>query len=457
MTGPERFDGLARARAGGVSRRQVLARAARLAAAASPLGALLHSPAPAHASSAHTRGAICHTCQVGHGFASCAPCSGRQRGPTAAQMARIGARDRSYRRLEAYAHAHHFRASAVKLVHVKRSDATSYTGLEIEMTGPGGTRGALLLFAVGTHGVRHPISVFVQTTGDPHEPSAAVIARPHGRGTISVDPWSRKSARRLAVDFGFQPDETSGPRPGPVAHAADLNCDAVCSAICSQIDKLCGAGIMTAVGDCPLKTPIGAAVCSAAAIIACRLAGVDAASCQKYLCGPMCGCPRGSMPCPSGPLGYACVPITEQGNCGDCGVTCQAPLTCVGDPLDWASYHCGCPPGKCPSNAPPDPNNNCQCSECSALEYPSGCSGTDVCCGTTCVDLMTDDNNCGICGLKCTNGSTCDQGQCCGEVCSNPSACCPPGTHCCVDVPGHSWQCCINNCCGAYHTCNSHC
>jgi hypothetical protein len=201
--------------------------------------------------------------------------------------------------------------------------------------------------------------------------------------------------------------------------------------------------------------PVAVAACAAAIFAACQLLKPDPTTCQKTICGPICGCPTGSIPCPSGPVALTCTPINASPNCGDCGVTCASPLVCVGDPLDWISYHCGCPPGKCPSGAPPDPANGCQCTECTAQE---GCFGNDKCCGTHCVDTMTDNNNCGNCGIVCQSGSTCEQGQCCGEVCA-PGVCCPPGTHCCVDVPGHSWNCCGDQygCCGAYHTCNTHC
>lgn len=40
------------------------------------------------------------------------------------------------------------------------------------------------------------------------------------------------------------------------------------------------------------------------------------------------------------------------------------------------------------------------------------CGGTDVVCGDRCTDLQTDPDNCGVCGFQCIVGLACVLGQC---------------------------------------------
>ena len=463
---PHRFDDLAQGHAAGLSRRQVLTRLLAGAAAASPLGALARDPERAWAAARRSRSSGCEACRLSTAGVTCTPCSGSvSHGHAAKRMRALARHDRSYRRLKAYAFAHHYRIAAPKLISVTRPNGPSYLALEASVSGPGGARGSILLLAVGAEGLHHPLAALVHTTGDPNTPTVAVTSRVHGGGVDITDPWNPAAVRRAAIELslarpgGTEAQATPAARPGPTVHVADAaDCESICEAICASLDKACSAGLAAAMSGC-LKSgnPVAAAICAASIFAACKLIQPDPDTCKKTICGPICGCPTGSLPCPTGPLGalLTCTPITSNPNCGDCGVTCAEPLVCVGDPLDWSSYHCGCPPAKCPSGAPPDPANGCQCTECTA---EGGCSGRDQCCGSHCVDTMTDNNNCGNCGIVCQSGSTCVQGQCCGEVCA-AGVCCPPGTHCCVDVPGQLWNCCGDEygCCGAYHTCNTHC
>ena len=101
-------------------------------------------------------------------------------------------------------------------------------------------------------------------------------------------------------------------------------------------------------------------------------------------------------------------------NCGGCGIVCGAGLECTfGD--------CTCDGGPL-------------------------CTGAEVCCGQGgCVDLMTDDRNCGVCDRRCVNRmGDCNAGVCaCGteapctsgmECCrctTMPSTCVPVGTCTC--------------------------
>jgi hypothetical protein len=49
-------------------------------------------------------------------------------------------------------------------------------------------------------------------------------------------------------------------------------------------------------------------------------------------------------------------------------------------------------------------------------------------CGTNCTDVMTDNNNCGACGVPCGSQKTCQQGICLAR-CSNYETGCPDGCH----------------------------
>jgi hypothetical protein len=52
--------------------------------------------------------------------------------------------------------------------------------------------------------------------------------------------------------------------------------------------------------------------------------------------------------------------------------------------------------------------NNGNCGSCGNI-----CSGlTATCCGGGCTSLKTDESNCGTCGHKCSIGSTCESGSC---------------------------------------------
>ena len=82
---------------------------------------------------------------------------------------------------------------------------------------------------------------------------------------------------------------------------------------------------------------------------------------------------------------------TDHDNCGGCGTVCGAPNTanpeCVG-----GSCICAASGGVCGAATP-------------------------NCCGSGCVDLTNDPNNCGRCGHSCGANATCSSGTC---SCTNP-------------------------------------
>lgn len=80
-----------------------------------------------------------------------------------------------------------------------------------------------------------------------------------------------------------------------------------------------------------------------------------------------------------------------------------------------------------------------------AGECDPPCSSPLTCCDGFCVNLMSDDDNCGECGNACEEGSHCTMGVCpdvCGtEVCSVSQTCCNDE---CVDTtvdPDHCGEC----------------
>ncbi|XP_039013716.1 stigma-specific STIG1-like protein 1 [Hibiscus syriacus] len=62
-------------------------------------------------------------------------------------------------------------------------------------------------------------------------------------------------------------------------------------------------------------------------------------------------------------------------------------------------------------------------------------SATSTCCGNKCMDLATDDNNCGACNMKCKYREVCCRGECVDIAYDkrNCGACnhrCQPGEFC---------------------------
>jgi hypothetical protein len=135
-------------------------------------------------------------------------------------------------------------------------------------------------------------------------------------------------------------------------------------------------------------------------------------------------------------------PMSDPNNCGACGIKCDptkgfacvaGKCSCVGD-----LSACGTPP-RCVSLLT-DPDN---CGACGTLCWPSicavcesgackvdGCPAPMTVCNCLCVDLSAAPQNCGQCGMKCdtAGGKMCIAGQCA----------CPKGkTECngtCVDT-----------------------
>jgi Stigma-specific protein, Stig1 len=80
------------------------------------------------------------------------------------------------------------------------------------------------------------------------------------------------------------------------------------------------------------------------------------------------------------------------------------------------------------------------------------CPGGTTSCGASCVDLVTDNSNCGRCGADCGSGHLCDQGLCSGECSSRLIVC--GGS--CVDTQSDEDNCgACGNACGAGQNCSA--
>ncbi len=71
------------------------------------------------------------------------------------------------------------------------------------------------------------------------------------------------------------------------------------------------------------------------------------------------------------------------------------------------------------------------------------CDGARTACGSSCVDVTSNPNNCGGCGHTCDAGKTCNSGACVVDTCMAPTALC--GTDC-VNLTTDANNC---NACGA--------
>ena len=182
---------------------------------------------------------------------------------------------------------------------------------------------------------------------------------------------------------------------------------------------------------------------------------------QVYVCDPPCS--GAGMTCCYANL---CTNLgTNPSDCGRCGHECAAMKTCVnGACCGSVGYICETNQSGCCSGL--------TCSNGQVCAAPSACgtceSPTSTCCGTTCVDTQTDNDNCGGCagaeGVPCPSGlEVCCGGSCipedasncgtCGVACTTgitPACCNEAGASSCTDTSSDP-----NNCGSCGHICPS--
>jgi hypothetical protein len=246
---------------------------------------------------------------------------------------------------------------------------------------------------------------------------------------------------------------------------------------CGECGNACATGQACESGAC--KCPSGQALCngqcvSLATSLNCGACGVACAGGTACEAGA-CKCPAGTLKC-----GSKCVdPLTDVANCGACGTTCPsggsgaAPVcadgkcarrcladaatelcdgtkTCCGGvgctdtkndpnncggcgevcPSDTAAGLVGvCDDGSCRQRCANDPagqycakpssggasacNSAGRCAVSCTNSAETVCSTSS---GATCVNLSTDDGNCGLCGTRCASNQDCLEKNCATKI-----------------------------------------
>ena len=167
-----------------------------------------------------------------------------------------------------------------------------------------------------------------------------------------------------------------------------------------------------------------------------------------------CRCAEGTADCGQG----ACQDVLlDNNNCGGCGITCggSTPICdkgiCVGTCLSVDLVDCG---DKCVDLAWDSDNCGACGVECgkgtgstSCVEgvcIPCAQAGLTDCSGD-CVDLRFSDNNCGACGIACAADQVCVSGQCiggdgtCAMTCTDGDKICCQGE--CIDPLSNDQNC----------------
>jgi Stigma-specific protein, Stig1 len=217
-------------------------------------------------------------------------------------------------------------------------------------------------------------------------------------------------------------------------------CDGACvdtqtsAANCGACGTACAAGQSCTAGVCGCAVA-GQTACDGT----CVNLQTDAANCGK--CGTECAtgatCEAGACKCPAGeiPCDGACVDASDDAHCGACDAECTGQTACDERETGSGTFECLCPNfnylncdgtcvdpraeatcGGCDTSCGGDDPRVCAQTEPSstwarACECPT--EGEKYCKGVNdCVDLLSDENNCGKCGVECLVDETCDAGTC---------------------------------------------
>ncbi|MBX7194396.1 MAG: hypothetical protein K1X94_20240 [Sandaracinaceae bacterium] len=278
---------------------------------------------------------------------------------------------------------------------------------------------------------------------------------------------------------------------------------------CGMCGNRCGAHQTCLSGTCTCDAPY--LDCDGSQANGCEINGSnDVDHCNRcdirctFMSGsPVCsggtcrlgGCDPGYDNCDGRDDNGCETPLNTLSNCGRCGETCSgttnateicnASLTCDYSSCDGGFLDCGggrvngcetafstsnC--GTCGTVCGPRESCNgtgdCQCGTGPSAGSGEACTGgTPDCCTNACVNLQTDVNNCGGCGVRCGAGETCMAGSCrCGASASSVGggeACAGGGNECCsntcVVVATSTSHCGVcGNVCGPSETCSGgHC
>jgi hypothetical protein len=166
-------------------------------------------------------------------------------------------------------------------------------------------------------------------------------------------------------------------------------------------------------------------------------------------------------PCPDGQnlcSGKCKNLLTDNANCGKCGWDCPKGQICQS--------------GQClPPDLTPVVTGTIRANVTQALS----CSGGEITCGGSCVNVFTDEKNCGVCGRACGSQDACVNARCgpactesgttlCGDTCidldtdkENCGSCgksCPSGLPNAMGSRCTSGECIVSQCSLNYGDCN---
>lgn len=106
---------------------------------------------------------------------------------------------------------------------------------------------------------------------------------------------------------------------------------------------------------------------------------------------------------------------TTAGLCCSSGTTPCGTMCCTGNEVCSNGFCCPRGTTACADGTCCDPNcGSCQTGTCVPFPDGTSCLNGETCCGGTCTTLISDSNNCGSCGNKCTGITS----LCIGGLCS---------------------------------------
>ncbi|MFK7991116.1 MAG: FG-GAP-like repeat-containing protein [Sandaracinaceae bacterium] len=147
-------------------------------------------------------------------------------------------------------------------------------------------------------------------------------------------------------------------------------------------------------------------------------------TCGDDGCGGVCGtcdaglvCAGGSCACAGSTevCGDACVDTrTDAANCGACGTVCGAGERCSAGACGTGPCTPDCSGRTCGGDGCGGTCGDCASGQVCASGGVCQCEGGGTGCGTDCVDVRSDRNHCGGCGIECGDEESCMSGVCQG-------------------------------------------
>jgi len=219
-----------------------------------------------------------------------------------------------------------------------------------------------------------------------------------------------------------------------------------------------GSGSCSPSGGWFMTSDTGVALCDESCLafegLGAEAVVVAELGCASSFCRDACRmygetCSGGDSCCP----GYECDPMTSL--CVPChgvGASCSTD----DDRRLCCSNFCG-EGGQCCYDVNDPCRVDADCCEGTCERGFCRCPAPEELCGSTCIDVTTDDANCGMCGNACGGGAACAAGACvcggtqlyCGRACidprTDPANCGACGTRCRSDqvCRGRSCACAV--------------